>query len=127
MEIFLEACSQLTHLFSISPSSTYHPHQCIQPCTNHKKGDPLLFNFNLRSISNQQHYIGNHQNLPKEKKANFQSLYISVWDPLIDWCVNTGLQQQQQQQHVRPKQTVFVYEDQVFSTADGSQRGSVSH
>ncbi|CAB1429696.1 unnamed protein product [Pleuronectes platessa] len=40
------------------------------------KRDPLLFNSNLRSISNQQPYIGNHQNLKKKKKANFRSLYI---------------------------------------------------
>ena len=107
-----------------------------EPCTNHKKWDPPQSNFNPRSISNQQHYIGNHQNLLEEKKANFHGLYISVWDPLIDWCVNTGLkqQQQQQQQHgearrgeARRRQTVFVYEDQVFSAADGSQRGSISH
>ena len=102
-------------------------HQCIEPCTNHRKGDPLLFNFNPRSISNQQHYIGNHQNLLKEKKANFRGLYISVRDPLIDWCVNTGLKQQQQHGEARRRQTVFVYEDQVFSAADGSQRGSISH
>lgn len=93
-----------------------------------KKGDPPLSNFNQRSISNQQHDIGNHQNLLKEKKANFRGLYISVQDPPIDWCVNTGLKQQQQQHsEARRRQTVFVYEDQVFSAADGSQRGSISH
>lgn len=69
-----------------------------EPCTNHKKWDPPQSNFNPRSISNQQHYIGNHQNLLEEKKANFHGLYISVRDPLIDWCVNMGLKQQQQQQ-----------------------------
>lgn len=114
------ACPQL----SAAPAPPFLSiilYQCIKPFTNHKKGDPPLSNFNLRSISNQQHYIGNHQNLLKEKKANFLGLCISVWDPLIDWCVNTGLKKQQR------RQTVFVYEDQVFSAADANQRGSISH
>ena len=124
--IVSSAVSSFIHLLHLSTSIT-------DPRTNHKKGDPPQSNFNPRSISNQQHYIGNHQNLLEEKKANFHGLYISVRDPLIDWCVNTGLKQQQQQHgearrgEARRRQTVFVYEDQVFSAADSSQRGSISH
>lgn len=88
--IVSSAVSSFIHLLHLSTSIT-------DPRTNHKKGDPPQSNFNPRSISNQQHYIGNHQNLLEEKKANFHGLYISVRDPLIDWCVNTGLKQQQQQ------------------------------
>lgn len=128
--ILSSAVSSSIHLLLFFYLST----SISEPCTNHKKWDPPQSNFNPRSISNQQHYIGNHQNLLEEKKANFHGLYISVRDPLIDWCVNMGLKQQQQQQHgearrgeARWRQTVFVYEDQVFSAADGSQRGSISH
>lgn len=97
MVIFSGLASQAAHPFSLLFPSFLpnNPPFAHQPLRKPQKEDPLLFNFNPRSISNQQDYIGNHQNLLKEKKANFHSLYISVWDPLIDCCVNMGLKQEQ--------------------------------
>lgn len=72
-----------------------------------KGSPPPLFNSNPRSISNQQHYIGNHQNLLKEKKANFHRLSVHgnpslIHVGILDWCPSAS-------------QIVFVYQDQVPS------------
>lgn len=123
MEIFWSVPSAVS---SSSSSSINHPLSVHWALHKSQKGPPLS-NFNPRSISNQQHYIGNHQNLLKEKKANFLGLYISVWDP-PHWLVcEYGPEAAAQLGEARRRQTVFVYEDQVFSAADGSQRGSISH
>ncbi len=92
-----------------------------------KKGDPPLSNFNPRSISNQQHYIGNHQNLLKEKKANFRGLYISVRDPLIDWCVNTGLKQQQHGEERRGKGRLCLFMRIRYFLQQMAARGAQFH
>lgn len=70
-------------------------YQCIQPGTNHRGGGRLQFNSNLRSISNQQHFIG-----AEKRSLHRAGPLVAVW---------IGLQQQ----------PVFVYDNQVFFAADG--------
>ncbi len=99
---------------SSSSSAIHHPLSVNWASHNSRREDQPLSNFNPRSISNQQQYIGNHQNLLKEKKANFHGLYISVRDPLIDRCVNTNLKTQQQQRGEVQADCVCLWGSGIF-------------
>ena len=68
-----------THNLSLCARSALHPQVRRRAIT--RGGRPCLIP-NPRSISNQQHYIGNYQNL-QEKKANFHRLSVHGI-PLID-------------------------------------------
>lgn len=76
MKIFLDCALSFQLLPLLCLLFFYHPLSVNWALhKSQERGDPPLSNFNLRSISNQQSYSGNHQNLLKEKKANFRGPY----------------------------------------------------
>lgn len=76
MKIFLDCALSFQLLPLLRLLFFYHPLSVNWALhKSQERGDPPLSNFNLRSISNQQSYTGNHQNLLKEKKANFRGPY----------------------------------------------------
>lgn len=101
---------------SSASSSSIILYQWIEPCTNHKKEGThrcLISNCDQSPINRAIQVIT--RIFWRRRKPIFVG-HMSVLDPCIDWCVNTDLEQRR-----RRRQTVFVYEDQVFSAADGSQ------